>query len=646
MATIDTVDNDLNRTEYSPRSPESLIDPSETCPKRLINEKLLAIKEEMSESLSASPLCTQRFPPNDSEILSQIPNQEFYLKLDKTLENLPKLLYIDELILKCNNDCKLINWYRQTLADRAREFSDCPATRLVTRRTTAKRNSAYKSAEDCCILQCFINGERTGEISQVFCSTNGQHASINDSVFHTPQQNIAEKCDNLHSLNDIISVPDTMAFLTQIQRELCDLKRKRQEDSAVLNQIKQEVSSMAITTKLMYATINSIRSSLPSNFFEETVSNSQPQHTAKQYSNGSSQPPPMQLSNISGGTVAQTGDEEIVSSPPRGPPANKDQQPERSYRDALITPSAELSSVNVSSASTLTPSRAKAQPKKNKLLTNEQRSKAFTKTSQPGPSRECSLTSTSTDDVIVVDDAICEIDVRPAVDALRNDRPKGDNYAKTSHRNSRRNVSKAVRAHNGDGNDDDLFIGVSRRRVVSYYISNIDKSSTYSGFMKFLENKGVTATQVRLFYHKFSISAKLNIPTVYCDLVESEDFWPDRMKCRKWLEKNEWEKEQETRREEYERNRRERFERREREERSEDADYNESYRNSRQGDSDYYSGKTYDNDDDRDDDYDYRKDSYDKNTSTKYNYDCFGRNNRSHEDYNDHVIKYQYWNDY
>ena len=316
MATIDTEDNDLNRTEYSPRSPESLIDPSETCPKRLINEKLLAIKEEMSESLSASPLCTQRFPPNDSEILSQIPNQEFYLKLDKTLENLPKLLYIDELILKCNNDCKLINWYRQTLADRAREFSDCPATRLVTRRTTAKRNSAYKSAEDCCILQCFINGERTGEISQVFCSTNSQHSSINDSVFHTPKQNIAEKCDNLQSLNDIISVPDTMAFLTQIQRELCDLKRKRQEDSAVLNQIKQEVSSMAITTKLMYATINSIRSSLPSNFFEETVSNSQPQHTAKQYSNGSSQPSPMQLSNISGGTVAQFGDEEIVSSPP------------------------------------------------------------------------------------------------------------------------------------------------------------------------------------------------------------------------------------------------------------------------------------------------------------------------------------------
>ena len=105
--------------------------------------------------------------------------------------------------------------------------------------------------------------------------------------------------------------------------------------------------------------------------------------------------------------------------------------------------------------------------------------------------------------------------------------------------------------------------------------------------MKFLESKGDTATQIRLFYHKFSISAKLNIPSMYCYLVESEDFWPDRMKCRKWLEKNEWEKEQETRREEYERNRRERFERRERE----DSHYRKSYRESRHGDLEYYSGR-------------------------------------------------------
>ena len=102
---------------------------------------------------------------------------------------------------------------------------------------------------------------------------------------------------------------------------------------------------------------------------------------------------------------------------------------------------------------------------------------------------------------------------------------------------------------------------------------------------------------------------------------------------------NEWEKEQETRREEYERNRRERFERRERE----DSHYLKSYRESRHGDLEYYSGRAYDNDDDYDDDYDYRKD---KNASSKRNYDCFGRSNISHEDSNEHIIKYQYWNDY
>ena len=626
MATNETESNDLYRPEYSPRSPDSLTDPSETCPKRLINEKLLAIKEEMSESLTASPICTQNFSQKDSTLFSQIPNQEFYLKLDKSLENLPRLLYIDELMLKCNNDSKLINWYRQTLADRARKFSDCPVTKLLTRRTTNKRNSAYKSAEDCCILQGFINGERSGEIFNVFCSTNGPNASVNDSVFLTPQQNITETCDNVQSLNDKITVPETMAMLTQIQRELCDLKRKREEDCAILNQIKQEITSMAITTKLMYATINSIRSSLPPDFFEETTS---AQSVSKQQTSDPSQSSSEQLSNTP--CISSAKPREVLISTP----TNKDQS-DRSYRDALITPNSEQTSVKVSSSTALP--HTKVQTKKNKLLSSEQRSKAFAKPNQSNVTVECTQADTSTDDVVVIDDAICEIDVCPAVNTLQNDRPKGENSLKSNHRNTSRNVSKAVRAHDGV-NDDDLFIGVSRKRVVSYYISNIDQSSTYSGFMKFLESKGVTATQVRLFYHKFSISAKLNIPSMYCYLVESEDFWPDRMKCRKWLEKNEWEKEQETRREEYERNRRERFERRERE----DSHYRKSYRESRHGDLEYYSGRAYDNDDDYDDDYDYRKD---KNVSSKRNYDCFGRSNISHEDSNEHIIKYQYWNDY
>ena len=117
---------------------------------------------------------------------------------------------------------------------------------------------------------------------------------------------------------------------------------------------------------------------------------------------------------------------------------------------------------------------------------------------------------------------------------------------------------------NGSGSnemvDRDVFVGVSRRKkIATYYIGNIDKKSTYGGFVKFLESKGIKATQIRMFYRPNSISARINIPSVFSDKVEEASFWPDEMTCRKWVAKTEWEKEQASRREEYENKRRSRY---------------------------------------------------------------------------------------
>ena len=66
----------------------------------------------------------------------------------------------------------------------------------------------------------------------------------------------------------------------------------------------------------------------------------------------------------------------------------------------------------------------KVQTKKNKLLSSEQRSKAFAKPNQSYVTVECTQSDTSTDDVVVIDDAICEIDVRPAVNTLQTIVPR------------------------------------------------------------------------------------------------------------------------------------------------------------------------------------------------------------------------------
>lgn len=50
-------------------------------------------------------------------------------------------------------------------------------------------------------------------------------------------------------------------------------------------------------------------------------------------------------------------------------------------------------------------------------------------------------------------------------------------------------------------------------------------------------------TYLRLFNPKHSaqrVSAKLNVVENCADYVESHNFWPDGVQCRKWLSNYEW----------------------------------------------------------------------------------------------------------
>ncbi len=72
------------------------------------------------------------------------PTKSFNLKLDDNLVNLPKSLYVDELLSQCHDDVKLINWYRSYLADKARTSPECPAARLVRRKNTVNRTNSQQ----------------------------------------------------------------------------------------------------------------------------------------------------------------------------------------------------------------------------------------------------------------------------------------------------------------------------------------------------------------------------------------------------------------------------------------------------------------------------------------------------------------------
>ena len=91
--------------------------------------------------------------------------------------------------------------------------------------------------------------------------------------------------------------------------------------------------------------------------------------------------------------------------------------------------------------------------------------------------------------------------------------------------------------------DEDLFTGVTRKRTARYYLSGINSKSTRTGIVKYLEQRGVHVTYLRLFnssnYSRF-ISAKLNISDDCKHLIDTENFWPIGVHCRKWMSNSEW----------------------------------------------------------------------------------------------------------
>lgn len=546
--------------EYSP----VLSDIEETCPKQIVNSRLLAIKSEFSQNSDRSPSSARVNMIDDSVLMSQIPNQEFYLRLDKTLENLPKDLYTDEIMLQCNSDSKLINWYRQALADRARTLPECPASRLVTRRNTSKRNSAYKSAEDCYILKMFIDGDRSNEINNVFY-TQSQQAATNDSVFYTPSPEDSSQSNGPSvGLSDKLSVPEMTTMLIQLQRDVRDLKKKREDDSALLTKIMSEMKSLAITTKVMYATVNSIRSTLmgvlasqyPGTDLEEELSR-QPTETEPAVAANRVRP------------------EQVTTFEKVSPQSAIVSSPDRSYRDVLTTANSQISITSTCTAAgtenkSLMQNKALIQNQNEKvgksqteIASNGERSKNTSLGNQSNqlPLRDRPTSGSNTLKTDVTDkNRMRQTTSRPSnigTATVSNKSSVGQNNS-----SNRSNVSNDIGSSENPisvDNDQDLFVGVTRKKVASYYISNIDKRSTYSGFLKFLKIKGITPTQLRLFYQRNSIAAKMNISSACCSVVENEEFWPDEMKCRKWMGRTEWEKEQRERREAYEERRRARF---------------------------------------------------------------------------------------
>ena len=90
----------------------------------------------------------------------------------------------------------------------------------------------------------------------------------------------------------------------------------------------------------------------------------------------------------------------------------------------------------------------------------------------------------------------------------------------------------------------DVFVGVTYKRNARYYLSGIGPKSTKEGIVRYIESRGATVSHFVLFKPKFSgrrLTAKVNVAPRDADLIESEDFWPDGVQCRRWYSVRQWE---------------------------------------------------------------------------------------------------------
>ena len=88
----------------------------------------------------------------------------------------------------------------------------------------------------------------------------------------------------------------------------------------------------------------------------------------------------------------------------------------------------------------------------------------------------------------------------------------------------------------------DNSIAVKKRRITSYYVSNIDPYVSENDIAQYLTDSGVRLTFIKMFHGKYGSAAKVNIPDNFPYIVESDDFWPEEIIVRRWKVQSEWDR--------------------------------------------------------------------------------------------------------
>lgn len=459
----------------------------ETDPKRLVNSNLLRIKAEMSDSLMCDDFDEEfdEIGETYDEIGSQPPRQQqFYQDLDMCLHGLTRDRYICELQKCCQNEYAKISDYRDKLSERAKQLPTCPIGRLVNRRNSSHASRQKKCATDCFMLQTFVNGSVSRDINEVFSNPQQPNDTMGAIEFD----------ENEHG--DFVK-PDMYALMFKMQSDITEVSRKQASDSFTLQQIQQDVTKMAVLFRTFQGTLNSILA-------RSQVHNTTPQVTKLQ----------SDVSKLSSSiaTINQRIVDNQISNTNNANETLNVQPSVPTYAEVIASPvSIRDSSQNLTNEITTTSPPTKIETNKQVGISEKRESGKINKRrTQHYGNRES------------VDTESC--DMAPPSRAHEETINK-----ETPIQNTSVNTGK--------------FVAAKRKKISSYYIGNIDISVDKQDVYDYLTGNGVTPTKLDMFYGRHGSAAKINIFYEDESKVESENFWPNEITCRKWINRPDWERE-------------------------------------------------------------------------------------------------------
>ena len=348
-------------------------------------------------------------------------------------------------------------------------------------------------------------------------------------------------------MKEKLNVASIMAMIVSLQKELQEIKQKQHEYAVLMNDMKDDMRSIYTTVKVINSSITDMRANAPPGEIAAEI-----QKVGSNVTN----------LNRSMDTIMKIVQDELARTeqshstpPPSGSKKEPDRKPESGptrqplYRDVVTTIEKGPSYLGV-----VPPGNSLATPKDRREIDKSNVRPAVSTANDTLEPKSADLNKDKNMNAIptagMSKDATCK---NPT---LKHNEPKSKTLAgtktsspRTSNKSNTIDLTKSRDSSspvtninldtvdrqnsgnhvvNGSGSsetvDRDVFVGVSRRKkVTTYYIGNIDKKSTYGGFVKFLESKGIKATQIRMFYRPNSISARINIVAeLGCCLLLSE----------------------------------------------------------------------------------------------------------------------------